>query len=57
MPNKAIKDPIWQWAGVGLDPVTLLLGGVRKGVSALECRTGGWVGRSAIGQKKKWNPL
>ena len=30
MPNKAIKGPNWQWAGVGLDPVTLLLGGVRN---------------------------
>jgi len=29
-----------------------------KGVSALECQTGGWVGRSAAGRKKKfWNPL
>ena len=28
-----------------------------KVVSALECLTGGWVGRSAVGQKKKnWNP-
>ena len=29
-----------------------------KGVSALECRTGGWIGRSAAGRKEKnWNPL
>ena len=29
-----------------------------KGVSALECRTRGWVGRSAAGRKKYfWNPL
>ena len=29
-----------------------------KGVLALECWTGGWVGRSAAGRKKKfWNPL
>ena len=30
MPNKAIKGPIRRRAGVGLDPVTLLLGGVRN---------------------------
>ena len=30
MPNKAIKGPILRRAGVGLDPVTLLLGGVRN---------------------------
>ena len=30
MPNKAIKGPIQRQAGVGLDPVTLLLGGVRN---------------------------
>ena len=26
-----------------------------KGVLALECWTGGWLSRSATGQKKKWN--
>ena len=31
---------------------------VSKGVSALECQTGGWVGRSAAGPKINfWNPL
>ena len=30
MPDKAIKGPIRRRAGVGLDPVTLLLGGVRN---------------------------
>ena len=28
-----------------------------KGVSALECRTGGWVGRSAAGRKKNFGTL
>ena len=37
--------------------VPLMLRDVAKGVSALECRTGGWVGRSAAGRKKFfWNP-
>ena len=30
MPNKAVKGPIRWRAGVGLDPVTLLLGGVQN---------------------------
>ena len=30
MPNKAIKGPIQRRASVGLDPVTLLLGGLRN---------------------------
>ena len=30
IPNKAIKGPIQQQAGVTLDPVTLLLGGVQN---------------------------
>lgn len=44
---------------VAISPATAITAMLKfKGVQGSECRTRGWVGRSAIGQKKDfWNPL